>query len=180
MTPMHAQRPHGYSQQGRGGGGPPRDQGPKEVEQVWPGYLSDRYFDANGCLKVEYVSREAGQHQGKPYGVEPLVSAMCEDRNRLTSHQIRRYFGHCRTVETRLKSSGESWACLLPEIKKLEIAAADGVYKKPNPKIPALFHDFIRRNVAAIKTKEDFLNGFLPHFEALVGFGTAHFKSERS
>jgi len=164
MTQMHSQ-----PQQGRGGGSP-RDQGLEKVEQVWPVYLSGGYFDA-GCLKVEYVSRER---------VEPLVSAMCEDRNGLTSHQIRRYFGHCRTVETRLKSSGESWACLLPEIKKLEIAAADGVYKKPNPKIPKLFHDFIRRNVAAIKTKEDFLHGFLPHFEAVVGFGTAHFKRERS
>jgi len=171
MTPMHAQRPHGDSQQGRGGGGPPGGQGQETVGQYWPSYLSDGYFDANGCLKVEYVSRER---------VEPLVKAMCQASNGLTSHQIRRYFGHCRAVENRLKSSGESWACLLPEIKKLEIAAADGVHKKPKPKIPALFHDFIRKNVAAIKMEKDFLHGFLPHFEAVVGFGTAHFKKERS
>ena len=175
MTPMNQPHQRGYPQQGRGGGGPP---GPEKVEQLWPDYLSGGYFDADGCLKVEYVSREAGQPQEKPYGVEPLVRAMCEDRNGLTSHQIRRYFGHCRTVETRLKS-GASWGSVLADIKKLDMAAADGSGKKP-PKIPALFHDFIQKNVAAIKTKEDFLRGFLPHFEALIGFGTIHFKKERS
>ncbi|MCK6500629.1 MAG: hypothetical protein L6Q38_14230, partial [Nitrospira sp.] len=81
--------------------------------------------------------------------------------------------------ETRLKSSGAAWASVWPEVKKLDIAAADGAAKHP-PKIPALFHDFIKRNVDKIKTNDDFLKGFLPHFEALIGFGQAHFKKDRS
>jgi hypothetical protein len=44
-----------------------------------------------------------------------------------------------------------------------------------------LFHDFIRRNVAAVHSEKEFLQGFLPHFEALVGFGSLHLKkSERN
>jgi hypothetical protein len=145
---------------------PPRT-GPTTIEDLWPGYLAGGYFDAQGDLKLEYVSRER---------VEPLVKAMCRDR--LKSHQIRRYFGHCRAIETRLKSAtGTTWASVAPEIKKLDVAAADGFAKN---KIPGLFHHFVKCNVAAIKSKKDFICGFLPHFEALVGFGTAHMESDRS
>jgi CRISPR type III-A-associated protein Csm2 len=140
------------------------------LDRLWPDYLKGGYFDGQGNLKVEYVSREK---------VESLVEAMCSDRHGLTKHQVRRFFGHCRTLETRLQAGGISWAALLPDVKKLDIAAADAVAKNP-PKIPSLFHDFVQRNVHAIKTKDDFLRGFLPHFEALVGFGQAHFRKERS
>lgn len=171
--------PHRESQRAGHGNhhrNPSAQSSPRRLNDLWPDYLKGGYFEQD-CLKVEYVSREK---------VEPLVYAMCKDREErflkdgLTSHQIRRYFGHCRAIETRLKAGGASWASVLPDVKKLDIAAADGAAKKPQPKIPGLFHDFIRLNVAAIKTKRDFVEGFLPHFEALVGFGQAHFKKERS
>lgn len=165
-----------YQNRGRGGGGyggrsggggqgygSGHDQSREDkFASHWPDYLKDGYFDAKGCLRIEYVSRDK---------VEPLAQQM----KGLTKHQIRRYFGHCRAIETRLKSGGVSWAAVWPEVKKLDVAAADGASKQP-PKIPEHFHKFIRRNVDKIKTKEDFLKGFLPHFEALVGFGQAHFK----
>jgi len=162
-----------YSRGGYGTGGQRAGhggaRGPSTADRVanhWPDYLKDGYFDADGNLKVEYVSRDR---------VEPLVQKMAS----LTMHQVRRYFGHCRAIETRLRSGGATWERVWPEVKKLDVAAADGAAKQP-PKIPALFHDFIRRNVDRIRTKDDFLRGFLPHFEALVGFGQAHFKKERS
>jgi CRISPR type III-A-associated protein Csm2 len=170
---------HGRPGGGRGSDGgrhAPARFGSQTVKKLWPDYLDGGYFDAQGNLKPEYVSREK---------MERLVKAMCLDddqprRDGLTSHQVRRYFGHCRAIETRLKSATDTtWASVVPEIKKLDIAAADGFAKKPS-KIPDLFHDFVKCNVAAIKSREDFLNGFLPHFEALVGFGTAHFRKERS
>jgi len=162
MTPFNPQRRDGRSQHGRSGSGPC----PKTIETLWPNYLSGGYFDAKGNLKVEYVSRKS---------VERLVKEMCGNSQiRLTSHQARRYFGHCRAIETRLKSGGAAWASVLPEIKKLDVAAADGFAKSP-PKIPKLFHDFIQRNVAVIREERDFLRGFLPHFEALMGFGAAYF-----
>lgn len=168
------QHPGGYGQGGRhhaGRGGGRQQNAPNDtVTKYWPDYLKNGYFDGNGCLKVEFVSRE---------NVEPLSRTMCGDRSGLTTHQLRRYFGHCRAIETRLKSGGATWAAVWPEVKKLDVAAADGAAKQP-PKIPALFHDFIRRNVDMIKTEKDFLKGFLPHFEALVGFGQAHLRKDRS
>jgi len=155
---------------GSRGGGRPGGGDPDTVERHWRGYLQGGYFDAQGNLNVEYVSRER---------IEPLAKAMCPEWGGLTSHQVRRYFGHCRALETRLKAGGADWGKIWPEVKKLDVAAADGAAKQP-PKIPALFHDFIRRNVAAITCRKDFTNGFLPHFEALVGFGQAHFRRERS
>ena len=57
-----------------------------------------------------------------------------------------------RTIETRLKSStGATWASVVPEIKKLDVAAADGFAKRPR-KIPGLFNDFVKSNVAAISS----------------------------
>ncbi len=151
-----------------GGGGfrDPAGQGADKVADRWPNYLDGGYFDSQGNLKVEYVSRER---------VEPLAQKM----SGLTIHQLRRYFGHCRVVETRLKAGGASWESIRPEIKKLAIAAADGA-AKDRPKIPALFHDFIQRNTDAIKSRDDFLRGFLPHFEAVVGFGQGYFKKQRN
>jgi CRISPR type III-A-associated protein Csm2 len=153
--------------QGRRDGGfdRSRNQPDDRVANYWPDYLKGGYFDADGNLKVEYVSRDK---------VEPLAQKLAS----LTTHQVRRYFGHCRAIETRLKSGGASWASLWPEVKKLDVAAADGAAKQP-PKIPSLFHDFIKRNVDAVKSEKDFLRGFLPHFEALVGFGQAYFKKDR-
>lgn len=158
-----------------GSGGPQGHRGiaasPNDrVSHHWPDYLKNGYFDQDGFLRSEYVSREK---------VEPLVQAMCSDRGGLTTRQVRRYFGHCRAIETRLKTSSAKWLEVWPDVKKLDIAAAHGAAKHP-PKIPALFHDFIRSNVASIKSKKDFLKGFLPHFEALIGFGQAHFRRERT
>lgn len=161
----------------RGGGGHGRDRRQQRsaaadvrVRDHWRGYLEGGYFDADGHLKVEYVAREK---------VEPLVQAMCRDgRAPLTTHQVRRFFGHCRAIETKLKSLNVEWGAIWSELHKLDIAAADGL-AKDRPKIPVLFADFITRNVAAVKNDKDFLQGFLPHFEALVGFGTAHFEKDR-
>jgi CRISPR type III-A-associated protein Csm2 len=148
-----------------------RDRPPeRSITDLWPGYLDGGYFDPRGYLKIDYVSRDK---------VEPFVKAICHSSPRLTTHQVRRYFGHCRFLETRLRGGSVPWEDVLPEVKKLAIAAADGLHKQPK-KIPDLFHDFIQRNVDKIKNQKDFLQGFLPHFEALIGFGQAHFDKGRN
>lgn len=159
--PQGGQRPP-PGRQGPGGQHPPRDV--EHVEQLWPGYLQGGYFDAEGHLRIEYVSREK---------VEPLVRAMANASPKLTTGQIRRFFQHCRRIETRLKAQEASWPEVRPQVIMLD-SAAQNAHGKAQKKIPALFLDFIRRNVAAIASAEDFLHGFLPHFEALVGFGSAH------
>lgn len=164
---------------GRGRGGHSRDhrdRGPafNKVSDLWPrDYLSRGYFDPDGNLWPEYVSSDP---------VEKLVEAMASTRPELNNHQLRRFFGHCRAIETRLRTKVSTWAAERTEFLKLHHAAtyAKGARGGEKQKIPDLFFDFIERNVNAVKTEDDFRKGFMPHFEALVGFGAAHIKSGRN
>lgn len=133
---------------------------------IWPHYLEDGYFTPEGNLQRDYVSRDK---------VEPLVREMANSHPKLNQHQLRRFFQHCRALEAQLRAKQATWPQLEAEFCKLDAAAADAAGKSPS-KIPPLFHDFIRRNVAAVHYENDFLRGFLPHFEALVGFGALYIK----
>ena len=135
------------------------------------------YFDAAGNLFAAFVSRDS---------IQPLAQQMADEwpRDGKPTHQVRRFFQHCRAIEAKLRAnaaSGDSmkaaWAAEEAAFRRLDIAAADALAKSP-PKIPVLFHDFIQSNVAAVKNEKDFLEGFLPHFEALVGFGTQFFREK--
>lgn len=151
-----------------------RDRPPQRPEKTlrdfFPDYLKTGYFDADGNLKLELVKRE---------NMEPLAEEMTKAFPKLTSNQIRRYFQHCRAIETSLQSKQKTWEQVLADFYKLDVSAADA-YGKDTKKIPRIFHDFIKANVAAVKTEDDFLKGFLPHFEALLGFGAQFFQKERN
>jgi CRISPR type III-A-associated protein Csm2 len=124
------------------------------------------YFDAGGNLRIEFVLRDR---------LVPIVQNLANADPPLTTHQVRRFFQHCRAIEAKLRAKTSTWAAEKTTFLKLDAAAADA-FGKNLPKIPELFHDFIKCNVAAVKNEKDFLNGFLPHFEALVGFGSQFFK----
>jgi CRISPR type III-A-associated protein Csm2 len=131
----------------------------------WQNYLDGGYFESETVdLRPDYVSRDK---------VDRLVQQMARDG--LTMSQLRRFFQHCRAIEAKLRGNTASWRAVEADFRKIDVAAADAFGKKP-PKIPRLFHDFIRCNVAAVKSEDDFLKGFLPHFEALVGYGSQHLK----
>lgn len=149
----------------------PREYSPSRgpaLEDLWVGYLHSGYFE-KGKLRLEYVRREE---------VTRLARGMTEGRKALTANQLRRFFSHARAIEAKLLSKTASWDQVEVDFQRLDIAAADAFHKS-DPKIPGLFHDFIQRNVAAVHTENDFLKGFMPHFEALVGFGTEFFKNDR-
>lgn len=141
----------------------------ESVDQIWPGYLGGGYFDGDGNLRIEFVSRDK---------VEPLVSAMATAQPSLTTGQLRRFFQHCRRIEAKLRSGETTWDQVRAQVLFLDAAAQDAYGKAPRRKIPWLFFDFISRNVQAIHGQDDFLRGFLPHFEALVGYGSAHIRRE--
>jgi CRISPR type III-A-associated protein Csm2 len=124
------------------------------------------YFDAAGNLRIEFVLRDR---------LVPIAEDMANAQPALTVHQIRKFFQHCRAIEAKLRAKTSTWAAEEAAFRMLDVAAADAFGKSPK-KIPELFHDFIKSNVAAVKNEEDFLKGFLPHFEALVGFGSRYFK----
>ncbi len=95
---------------------------------------------------------------------------------RLTSGQARRFFNHCRDIERRL-NDGESWEQVAADFVKLSAFAQ---YSESSGNIPREFRQFIERNVERVTSSTDqraaFLRGFMPHFEALVGFGAAHMR----
>lgn len=124
------------------------------------------YFDAAGNLRIDFVLRDR---------LVPIAKDLANAQPPLTVHQIRRFFQHCRAIEAKLRAKTSTWAAEEAAFGQLDVAAADAFGKKP-PKIPELFHDFIKLNIAAVKNEKDFLKGFLPHFEALVGFGSQYFK----
>lgn len=158
----------------RGGQGPGREQ-PQErtLDQIWPDYLRQGYFEdaEKKTLRKDLVSRAR---------VQPLVEEMAvRARPNLKNNQLRRFFQHCRAIEAKIRGGTATWGDVRAEFLKLDSAAADA-YRggKGDSKIPQIFHDFIKRNVEAVRDENEFLGGFLPHFEALVGFAAQFVKDQ--
>lgn len=171
----------GGGRRGRGrgdsnrGGGRRRDrfQAPRDMPT-----FPDAYFapDENGapCLRTEFVSRAKVDALSEilARGVQP----------NLTTGQARRFFNHCREIERRLRVEGESWDEAAASFQSLS-AHAQYASSGQSPKIPHEFQRFIDDNVDRVSSDDDprdaFLRGFLPHFEALVGFGAAYMRDNR-
>ena len=124
--------------------------------------------------------------QGRKYLDSAFVSKKNVDTlaksfaaQKLTTGQIRRFFNHCREIERRLKVDDESWEQVSAKFESLCCHAQNA---KAASKIPDEFRRFIddnvKRVVSAQNPKAAFLDGFLPHFEALVGFGAAYLKKD--
>ena len=112
--------------------------------------------------------------------VDPLARQLGRHaRPALTTGQMRRFFHHCRQLERRLQADGESWKQVAASFEALSSHAQ---YAQSAHKIPVEFRRFINDNVQRVVTdsnpREAFLRGFLPHFEALVGFGAAHMRRD--
>lgn len=150
--------------QGRGRANPGGRQ--QTLQDLWPAYLRDGFLDTHGNLRREYVERRR---------VEPLIKAMSQARPALTMRQARRFFQHCRAIEARLRARTSTWLAEESRFRKLDVAASDG-FGKSQRRIPELFHDVIKASVAAVRNEADFLKGFLPHFEAIIGFGSQHLR----
>lgn len=173
-----AMRKAGYEQERRappGGGGrgvgPPRGGGaPRYRPDLWDDFPKE-YFAADEnnrpCLLPDFVSKAK---------VDPRVRYLAEEAlPNLTTGQARRFFNHCREIERRLEVEGESWEAVSASFASLQCHAQNA---EAGRKIPREFQDFIDRNVERVNASSDprksFLDGFLPHFEALIGFGAAY------
>ena len=159
---QHALRKAGYGVQRRR---PVRGDRPPSPK------LPDAYFatDAEGrrYLQPNFVAKKT---------IEPLARQLGRFENpRLTKGQLRRFFNHCRQIERRLLIDGESWDQVDARFQAL---CSHAQYAESSRRIPATFKCFIDQNVQRVVADRDprdaFLRGFLPHFEALVGFGSTH------
>ena len=133
----------------------------------------DTYFanddSGRGYLQADFVSKR---------NVEPWAKHLARNsRPILTTSQIRRFFNHCREIERRLNVDGQSWAQVSARFESL---CSHAQYARSANKIPEEFQRFIDDNVRRVTSAEDpgraFVDGFVPHFEALVGFGAAQRK----
>ena len=130
----------------------------------------DTYFgnddNGRGYLRADFVSKR---------NVEPWAKHLARNsRPSLTTSQIRRFFNHCREIERRLNVDGQSWAQVSARFESL---CSHAQYARSANKIPGDFQKFIDDNVRRVTSAQDpgkaFLDGFVPHFEALVGFFAA-------
>lgn len=133
---------------------------PKSETPDGPG--DDSFFE-NGGLRSKFVARET---------MEPMARVMAGDNLNMT--QLNRFFRHCRRIEFRLKRGETNWEQERSEVELLSAHAADAVGK--GEKIPASFRQFIDSNVGRVRTKDDFVKGFMKHFEALMGFASLYAK----
>ena len=135
--------------------------------------LPPAYFLAGGeeppCLDTAFVSKR---------NLDGMARYLRSAKPALTTGQVRRFFNHCRVIERRLVVANESWKRVAASFEMLGCHAQNA---QAAGKIPREFQRFIDENVSRVTSSADpktsFLKGFLPHFEALVGFGAAHLKS---
>ena len=73
----------------------------------WPDCIDDGYF-VNGCLHPGYVVRARMMEYAKQMA-----------NGGLTTHQIRRFFQHCRAIEARLREQPfQNWRAMESSIRK--------------------------------------------------------------
>ena len=147
------------------------DRGERWEAPKFPGSYFAKDKENRRYLQPAFVARKT---------VDPLARQLGRHaRPALTTGQMRRFFNHCRQLERRLQADGESWEQVAA---KFEVLCSHAQYAQSAHKIPAEFRSFIAENVERVVTdsnpREAFLRGFLPHFEALVGFGTAHMRRD--
>ena len=167
-----ARRPNQPNRSGRGGQGRQRGNRPPPKLPNMPRF-SDSYFGKDSkdrpYLLPEFVSK------GK---VDTLARRLANENPRLTTGQARRFFNHCREIERRLMFD-ESWEEVSASFESLSFHAQNAASSRPS-KIPRGFQTFIDENVRRVTSSEDperaFIEGFLPHFEALMGYGSAHMR----
>ena len=170
MSMQHALRNAGY--------GPPRRRTERRPDRSAPERgtpkLPSVYFSTDGedrrYLQGEFVARKT---------IDPLARQLDMARPGLTSGQLRRFFNHCRQIEHRLQTEREIWEQVSASFQALSYHAQ---YARSAGKIPEEFRRFIDDNIQRVvedrSPHEAFLHGFMPHFEALVGFASAHLKKE--
>jgi CRISPR-associated protein Csm2 len=126
------------------------------------GYLQGGYFDSAGYIKQELLL-EAASDIARKLGKDSKVE--------MTSNQLRKFYNHVKIAEKAYLLSG----CknkLIVDIKALDAFVAEA---KGKGKVPEFFYNFVKENVAKVATVEDVLQGFIPHFQAVVAYYTYHY-----
>ena len=164
MSMRHTLRKAGYGPE-RGRGGAPANRTRQEVPKLPSDYFAIDQ-DNRRYLQLPFVAKNT---------IDPLARQLYQAR--LTTGQLRRFFNHCRQIERRLRTEDESWEQVSAKFQTL---SAHAQYALSAGKIPREFMEFVDTNIRRVEDDsnpcEAFLRGFMPHFEALVGFASLHLR----
>lgn len=119
--------------------------------------IMDGYFNDNDCLKDTLIIKY------------PKILAMyfSSDPKVNKPTQIRKYYDYCKNLEGILKIKND-FNFILSELYQL-IPLTNNAMNKGN--ISNSFRDFLELNInQAVKSEKNFIEGFLPHFQAIIGY----------
>lgn len=138
---------------------------PPGALQLPAGYLQNGYFDAakhiHKELLVEHareVARVIGMRQDRAEGIK--------------NAQLRKFYGHVKTAESRL-NYGVSFEEIRPKVLELSAFVAEAQGKG---KVPLVFKEFMDINLSYVVDGPSFRDGFVKHFQAVVGFFSFYYR----
>ena len=129
------------------------------------GYLEQGYFDAAGhihkALLVEHAS-----------AVAKAIGLRQERAEGIKNAQLRKFYGHVKTAESRM-NYGVNFEAVQPKILELAAFVAEAHGKG---KVPLVFKNFIDLNLSYVVDGKSFREGFVKHFQAVVGFFSFYYR----
>ncbi len=121
-------------------------------------YFLRKTSDGKWVIKEEMVTNIAEDWANKFVGNNPRKPL-------LKSSQLRKFYNEVRALAERVELEG--FDKIKPLIKMLKVKVN---YQKGRDLVPKEFVDFITECVDRVNDKEDFIDGFVRHFEAVVGY----------
>lgn len=124
------------------------------------------YFDGKGNIRPELLGTES-EDVAKTFLFPGQGKA-------LNSAQLRRFYGDMKNLERKLDfrqqtgNETDPFLAVLPLVKMVKSKVAYASNPR-NAKVPPSFADWLKKNIDAIETADDF-KAFMLHFEAVVGF----------
>ncbi len=126
-------------------------------------YLSGGYFNADGYLKSELLVDHARE----------IARLIGRDPGGIKNAQLRRFYDHVRAADMRMNYDAP-FEAVQPSILELSAFVAEAAGKR---KVPEGFRHFIDKNLENIWDAKSFRQGFVKHFQAVVGFYSSFYKN---
>jgi CRISPR/Cas system CSM-associated protein Csm2 small subunit len=115
------------------------------------------YFNENGILKESLIIKYP----------RLLAELFSKDPKINKPTQVRKYYDYCKNLEGILKMKND-FNSILAELYQL-IPLTNSALSKGN--ISSSFKDFLELNInQVVKSEKNFIDGFLPHFQSLIGY----------
>jgi CRISPR-associated protein Csm2 len=109
-------------------------------------------------IKEEFLTRKAEEVARDLVGNNP-------QKPKLKSSQLRKFYNEVKSLAA--KAEVEGFERVKPLVRMLKAKVS---YQKGRGVVPADFVRFISENVDKIQGEADFTQGFVKHFEAVVGY----------